>query len=291
MHFFVRYSSVTVLVVCLSLSLLMMSSGDNPLSRTVQAPVRPLQRGLSGAVQGTGNLWHRYVHLVEVEQVNEGLRTELSETQQQLVALEEARHERDRLRALLGFQQRLGRPAIAARVIGWDSSHYAESIICDRGSRDGVVPNMCVTTSDGLVGRVLRVSAGTCQVQLVLDELSNVAALVQKNRVPGSVTGQGAGKPLLMRYVAKGAELVVNDAVVASGIDGIYHKGLLIGYVSEVVEDSTTLFQKIHLRPSVDLSRVEEVLIFNSAMAEPELEPIELEARAEAASEPGGSTR
>ena len=82
-------------------------------------------------------------------------------------------------------------------------------------------------------------------MQLAVDELSNVAALAQKSRVPGIVTGQGAGRPPVIRYVPKSAEVEVDDAVVASGIDGIYQKGLLIGYVSKVDSDSTSLFQKV----------------------------------------------
>ena len=264
MQFFLRYSALTVLVACLGLSLLMMSTADNPATNTVQSLFRPMQRSLAWSVQSITGFWNRYLFLAGVQKSHEWAMAELSSTRREIIELQEARQERDRLRALLGFQQRLGQTTVAARVIGWDTSAFAESITVDRGERDGVQPNFCVTTADGLIGRVQSVSKSSGQVQLVLDELSNVAAVVQKNRVPGTVTGQGAGKPLIMRYVAKSAEVAVQDAVVASGIDGIYHKGLLIGYVSRVDVDSSSLFQKVEIRPSVEMDRVEEVLLFDA---------------------------
>jgi rod shape-determining protein MreC len=269
-RFFVRYSSLTVLVACLGSSLLMMSAGADPAASVLQVGLRPLQQMLARSVQGVSDVGSRYLYLADVEKSHEEALRELSRLRREVVALQEARHERDRLRALLGFQQKLGRPTIAARVIGWDSSHFAESIVCDRGRADGVEPDMCVITSDGLVGRVLHATEASCKVQLVLDELSNVAALIQNSRVPGIVTGQGAGRPLVLRYVPKSAELSLGDAVVASGIDGLYQKGLLVGYISQVDNDSTSLFQKIQIRPSVEMERVEEVLIFAAQPVEPE---------------------
>lgn len=271
MRFFVRYSSLTVLVACLALSLLMMSAEQDPAAQVLQVVLRPPQQMLSGGLQSVLALGSRYMYLADVQESHEEALRELSLLRREVIALQEARHERDRLRSLLGLQQELARPTIAARVIGWDSSHFAESILCNRGRADGVEPDMCVITSDGLVGRVLQAGETSCKVQLVLDELSNVATLVQSNRVPGIVTGQGAGRPLVLRYVPRNAELLPGDAVVASGIDGIYQKGLLIGYVSHIDKDSAGLFQKVQVRPSVELDRVEEVLIFAA-------QPVELEA-------------
>jgi rod shape-determining protein MreC len=276
-QFFLRYSALTVLVACLGLSLLMMSTADNPATDTVQSLFRPMQRSLAWSVQSITGFWNRYLFLAGVEKSHEWAMQELSRTRRQIIELQEASKERDRLRALLGFQQKLSLPTIAARVIGWDTSAFAESFTVDRGERDGIQPNYCVTTSDGLIGRVQSVSKSSCQVQLILDELSNVAATIQKNRVPGTVTGQGAGKPLLMRYVAKSAEVAVHDAVVTSGIDGIYHKGLLIGYVSRVDVDSSSLFQKVEVRPSVELDHVEEVLVFDARPNDSETPPEEPE--------------
>ncbi len=265
MQLYHRYGPLTTLVFCLGLSLLLMSSPENLLSAGLQRLARPFQQGAVGMVRFFAGTWYRYLYLVGVQERVEAAERQISDYRRQVIELQEARHERDRLRDLLGFQRYLERPAIAARVIGWDPSNMARSILCDRGSADGVRVDMCVTTADGLVGRVLRVMRYSCRVQLVEDELSNVAGLLQESRVPGIVSGRGADRPLELRYVAKAAKVFPGDAVIASGIGGIYHKGLLIGYVIEVLPEESGLFQTVFVEPSVVLRQVEEVLIFAAA--------------------------
>jgi rod shape-determining protein MreC len=71
----------------------------------------------------------------------------------------------------------------------------------------------------------------------------------------------GAGDELLrMEYVSEVADIVVGDTVVTSGIDGIYPKGYVVGRV-EAVEKSGTSYKQILVRPAVDFSSVEEVLV------------------------------
>jgi hypothetical protein len=51
------------------------------------------------------------------------------------------------------------------------------------------------------------------------------------------------------------------EIVVSSGLGGIFPKGLIVGTVSKVVKQSYGLFQEIEVVPSVDFSKLEEVLI------------------------------
>jgi rod shape-determining protein MreC len=50
------------------------------------------------------------------------------------------------------------------------------------------------------------------------------------------------------------------DLVVTSGIDGIYPKGFAIGTV-ESVDPGPGTYHEISVRPAVDFSRLEEVLV------------------------------
>jgi len=56
------------------------------------------------------------------------------------------------------------------------------------------------------------------------------------------------------------ADVAPGDVVVASGVDGIYPKGFVIGTV-EKSERGLSLHRLISVRPAVDFSSVEEVLI------------------------------
>jgi len=63
-----------------------------------------------------------------------------------------------------------------------------------------------------------------------------------------------------MDYVSESADIVVGDAVMTSGIDGIYPKGFVIGRV-ETVEKSGGAYRRITIKPAVDFRSIEEVLV------------------------------
>jgi rod shape-determining protein MreC len=67
-----------------------------------------------------------------------------------------------------------------------------------------------------------------------------------------------------MGYVAETADVAVGDIVVTSGIDGIFPKGFVIGRV-ERVERRGIGYSEIVVRPAVDFSRLEEVLVVLTA--------------------------
>jgi rod shape-determining protein MreC len=71
----------------------------------------------------------------------------------------------------------------------------------------------------------------------------------------------GTGDTLLrMDYVSEVADIVIGDSIVASGIDRIYPKGFVIGRV-EVVDKSGGAYKQVLIRPAVDFTSLEDVLV------------------------------
>jgi rod shape-determining protein MreC len=103
-------------------------------------------------------------------------------------------------------------------------------------------------------------SSNFSRVLLLTDHSSGIDALVQDNRARGIVEGAGVSAAIL-NYVAKEYPVRVGDVVVTSGMDGVFPKGIIIGSVSQVGVESGTLLQNIAVKPAVDFSRLEEVLI------------------------------
>lgn len=56
-------------------------------------------------------------------------------------------------------------------------------------------------------------------------------------------------------------DVKVGDTVITSGIGGIFPKGLKIGEVAMVKKGEYGIFQTVQVRPSVNLARLEEVLV------------------------------
>ena len=84
-------------------------------------------------------------------------------------------------------------------------------------------------------------------------------ALIARSRAQGLVMGTG-GDRLRLEYVSEVSDVEVGDVVITSGIDGIYPKGFVIGEV-ESFERAGVAFRDIVIRPAVDFTRIEQVLV------------------------------
>ena len=118
---------------------------------------------------------------------------------------------------------------------------------------------MAVLSPSGVVGRVILPSLRASKVQLLIDRNAAAGAIVERTRAQGVVVGVGTDE-LRMDYVPGTADVKKGDLVVTSGIDGIYPKGFVIGTIESVDRGSGT-YHEIRVRPAVDFSRLEEVLV------------------------------
>ena len=105
-------------------------------------------------------------------------------------------------------------------------------------------------------------SARASKVQLLIDRNAAAGALVERSRAQGVVLGTGADR-LRMEYVSSAADVKVGDLVVTSGIDGIYPKGFVIGQIESIERGAggTGMFSAIVIKPAVDFTSVEDVLV------------------------------
>jgi len=132
----------------------------------------------------------------------------------------------------------------------------------NRGSGDGVAENMTVLIPEGLVGRVVAVSAATCEVLLFTDPRSGVGSLVQDTRTPGIIEGTAGSLGLArMIHIPNDAPVEAGQAVVTSGLGSVFPKGIPVGEIAGLRNESSGLFKSADIRPYADLNRLEEVLI------------------------------
>jgi rod shape-determining protein MreC len=217
------------------------------------------QRGMSSGLSGIGHVWTNYVWLRRVKRENDDLRRQLDALQVDVQA-ERALADRTRsLERLLELRDRSNLTTMAAEIVAAGATPDFRTITIDRGTHDALVSNMAVIAPAGVVGRIVVASARASKVQLLIDRNAAAGALVERSRAQGVVTGGGDDR-LRMEYVSEVADVVVGDVVVTSGIDGIYPKGYPIGRV-ESVEKSGGAYKRITVKPAVDFSSIEEVLV------------------------------
>lgn len=233
----------------------------------------PVQGLLIDATNGVTNLFGGFQSVNELRAQVKQLQEQLNTSTLDTVRLRELENENAELRAQLEYKQEnpdyllsgatvLEENENRARVLGQEPSALANFVIIDQGREEGVEVGMPAVTPAGLVGRVLAVGAHWARVQIISDTGSSVNAVVQDTRATGIVQGQGRGSDLLvMRFLPLGNSVQEGDVILTSGISGAFPKRLVIGQVVQVNRRDTDLFTEALVRPSVDLQRLEYVLI------------------------------
>lgn len=224
----------------------------------------PLEKVINLPLKGLGDIWDRYIFLVGLEENNKRLKEQNARLMEELIKYREGYREGMRLRQILKLRDSFPYATLPARVVGRNPSSIFKMILIDRGESDGLHAGMPVMAVPGLVGRILETSWNVSRVLLVIDENSNIDALLQDSRGQGMLQGAAAAGCNL-KYVAKTLEVKVGDVVVSSGLEGIFPKGLPLGVVRAVDKKDADLFQKISVSPLVNPAGLEEVLVIMNA--------------------------
>jgi len=220
----------------------------------------PLQQQVQGMILWVRGMGEHYLFLAGVQRKNQELKREISALREENNRLKETILAEKRLERLSAYQAKYSSTAIVAQVFARDPSNWFKTILVNKGEEDGVAKDMAVITADGVVGRVMEVTSTVAKVLQITDPNSALDVLVQRSRCQGIM--EGRIKDLcILKYVQKSDDIQVGDAVVTSGMGGIFPKGLLIGTVSTVDRKRPGIFQYVEVKPSVDFSRLEEVLI------------------------------
>lgn len=261
--------SAGVLLAALSIAALLLLTGyfregpDGPIRtvragvQSVLAPIGQAGYALTGPFRGAV-AWSRDLGVSRADL--EVLRQQNDEMRQRLATLEEARLENERLRELAGFVAERELETVGAEVIGRPASLWEGVITIDRGTAEGVTVGMPVLAAEGLIGQVVTAGPYSSSVRLITDRRSGVAALLQTTRAEGIARGSLEGE-LWLEYISRETTVSVGDAVVTSGMGGVYPSGLLIGEIADVQLGSADLFPRIRVRPSAQLAGLEEVVV------------------------------
>lgn len=223
--------------------------------------VRPFQEGMSALVSGFGRTADGLGDLRDVRRRNAELEAELAELSERRRSVADLERENDELRALIGLRDRLELETVAARTVGLSPSTFEWIITIDVGSEHGVERGMPVIDGVGLVGRVYQVTPRASRVLLLIDPTFSVVARGASDGVIGLLDGRG-GEPLLFRPLdPRGVLAIGSELVTASYEGGVFPSGIPIGVVSEIGSEDSRLARDLRVRPYVDFSRLNHVLV------------------------------
>jgi rod shape-determining protein MreC len=247
---------------------------EGPLAaagRAANSTIAPLQRAVSNVVQPVSNFFSSLGELPSLANRNRALEQQVEDLKTIQQLNQELIKRIETLERLLGLQTILPR-SIPARVIARSGvSNFEWTITIDRGSDDGIEVDMPVVSgtkeAPRLVGRVVRVTPISAMIQLLVDRDFAVAGVLSTSQEAGIVEGRGEDD-LRMDLLAPGIEIgetepesVFTLGYEVEGQPGLYPPGLLIGTVSRAFSEPDSVETFVTIRPAVDFSTLQYVLV------------------------------
>ena len=237
-------------------------SGVPVLQAFVFGVFAEVQRGTAAVVGGVRRTWDGYVALQDVHADNLALKQQIARAAGGAAARARRwRREAESLRRLLDLRDRSQMPTRAAEVIGTSpTADFRTRHHRPRHARRRARPTWRSSRRPARSGASSMPSRHAAKVQLLIDRNAAVARDGGARRARRAIA-MGTGESLLrLEYVSGSASIQTGDAVVTSGIDGIYPEGFVVGRV-EQIERAGGLFRSVRVRPAVDFSALEHVLV------------------------------
>jgi len=239
------------------------TGGEAIVRYSLSLAARPIQITLASVRSRVKGMWEGYIYLVGIKEENEALNKKMYALLEENNRLKEEIGLNERLRDLLKFKEESPYPVVAAKILSLNGfgtgENWTRTLTLDRGTISGIMVDMPVVSTQGVIGRVIETLKHTSTVLLLTDPRSDIDVIIQRTRIHGIV--EGGSDKLILKYIRQFDDVETGDMVVTSGLSGIFPKGLQVGMVTRVEKGEDNIFRYIEVNPSTDLRRLEEVLV------------------------------
>ena len=265
-----KYWLLIVVIVCVVLTGIGRAVGGNgPLGFVANYTVIPMQKGISYIGRYMSDVSENFKTMEDMKKENEELQSKVDELTIDNTRLNQEQYELERLRDLYKLDQNYSDyEKIGAHIISNNGSNWFDDFTIDKGKNDGVQVNSNVLAGSGLAGIVTEVGPDYARVRSVIDDSSNISAMMLSTSdtciVRGDLKLMSDGKIRFEKLANNDNEIKVGEQVVTSHVSNRFLQGLLIGYVSEINVDSNNLTRSGYITPAVDFTKIQEVLVITS---------------------------
>ena len=223
--------------------------------------VKPFQNFLYGIFEDVSYTNEENLSARELQERYDELLEKNTQYEEMLKDYQEIQKENERLRGLLNYLGEEETDIVTARVIGTVPGNWFDEFTINAGEDQGIRNNMIVYSKDGLIGKVIYTAGNYARVLSIMDDASGVSVLVERTRDNAVLSAvPGTDDTLELLYLRNDADIVPGDKVITSGLGGVFPKGIEIGTVTEV-SNNTGGVKRAYIKSSVDFNHIEEVTI------------------------------
>lgn len=262
-----RYMLVILMLLCLLLLMLeRFTDSGGPLRFIANYTIVPMQKGISYAGMWMSDVSDNFETLRDMKKKNEKLQSKIDELTIDNTRLRQEQYELERLRELYKLDENYSDyEKVGAHVIANNGSNWFSDFTIDKGTNDGIKVNCNVLAGSGLVGVVTETGPDYARVRSIIDDASNVSAMILSTSdtcmVRGDLNLMSDGRLRFEKLANNDNVVEVGEQVVTSHVSNRFVQGLFIGYVSSVEVDSNNLTRSGYITPAVDFSKLQEVLV------------------------------
>lgn len=243
-----------------------------PLRTGVGYFLIPVQSGVNAVGSAIYDEIIDYTKLHDALNENKEMKEIITQLTEENTRLQAEEFELKRLRQLYSLDQDYGQyTKVGARVIANDSSNWFQIFRIDKGSKDGIAPDMNVVAGGGLVGIVTDVGANYATVRSIIDDSSRVSGMAMQSGnsciVAGDLTLFKEGR-LRITNVLKESDVKDGDKIVTSNISSVFLPGILVGYASGITNDTNNVTKSGYLIPAAKFDSLQEVLVITKLKAD-----------------------
>ena len=202
----------------------------------------------------------------ELADENKELKDQISQLTEQNNNFIQQQDELERLEALYKLDSEFPEyDKVAATVISKDPGNWYNTFVINKGSEDGIEVDMNVLGGGGLVGIVTETGRNWSKVRSIIDDESNVSAMINGKAllctVAGSLKDMNNGKITFFGLQDPDELVTSGDMVVTSNISEKFLPGFTIGYISDIEKNSNNLTKSGTIIPASDFTEIREVLV------------------------------
>jgi rod shape-determining protein MreC len=269
MRKYIRNNYLLVLIIVaffFSVAFLARKSNSKPLENIASIFSRPFAGFFSASGYFFADKIDFFRSIGNLKQQNETLFDENLRLKSQLAKQKDIEAENEQLRNQIKLNPREKYNLEAAMIISKEIADQSDLFFIDKGSNSGITEGMAVIVDDGIyIGKIIKTNSHQSQAEFIFSKNSRTSVEVTESFEKGIIQGE-FGTSVVLDMVPQTTELKTGDTIITSGLSGLVPRGLLVGYVKDVMPSSDQLFQRSSVILPVDMKKIRIVSVIKSSL-------------------------
>lgn len=156
---------------------------------------------------------------------------------------------------------------VVARVINNSIYRPENYITINRGSADGILPEMGVVDQNGIVGKVETVGTHASRIISLLNRQFSLSCKIKGKDLFGSLVWDGIdAQHAVLEELPRHVKYHIGDTIVTSGYSAVFPEGIIVGVIEKPQKESTSNFAAMRIKLTTDFTQLSTVRAIKNNM-------------------------